>query len=115
MDNDEYSIDITSINSSITLPGSASVGDIWFDTSNNSILTYDSSQWVTVSANDINIDTLSFPIPIEWEHEFPAFHKVEEMCKDYPALEKAYENFKVIYKMVEQDYLGKKKDNDAPF
>lgn len=95
---------------------SASVGDIWFDSSSNSVLTYDNSQWVTISANDINLDTLDFPQPVEWEHEFPAFHKVEEMCKEYPGLEKAYENFKTIYKMVEQDWIGKKKDeNNPPF
>jgi hypothetical protein len=115
MENDDYFVNITSIGSSTTLPSTANVGDIWLDTSNNSILTYDSSQWITISSNDINIDTLSFPSPIEWEHEFPAFHKVEEMCKDYPALEKAYENFKTIYKMVEQDYIGKKRDEDSPF
>lgn len=41
---------------------------------------------------------------------------VNEMCKEYPALEKAYENFKSIYKLVEQDWNGKRKENgDPPF
>lgn len=41
---------------------------------------------------------------------------VNEMCKEYPALEKAYENFKSIYKLVEQDWNGKRKESgDPPF
>jgi hypothetical protein len=36
------------------------------------------------------------------------------MCKEYPALEKALKNFETIYKMVEQDWRGKTKD-DPPF
>ena len=108
MDNEEHIITIDTSTLS-----SASIGDIWFDTSSNSVLTYDNSQWVTISGNDINIDTLVFPTPVEWEHEFPDFYKVEEMCKEYPGLEKAYENFKTIYKMVEQDWVGKNKDESS--
>jgi hypothetical protein len=37
------------------------------------------------------------------------------MCKEYPALAKAYENFKTIYKMVHQDWKGKQKDDEFPF
>lgn len=114
MDNEEHTITINT--STVSIPAIAQVGDIWFDTSSNSVLTYDSSKWVTISDSDVIINTLDFPVAIEWEHEFPAFHQVEEMCKEYPGLEKAYENFKTIYKMVEQDWLGKKKDeNDPPF
>ena len=91
MDNEDNTFIINT-----STPSSASIGDIWFDTSSNSVLTYNNSQWVTISANDINMDTLEFPTPVEWKHEFPAFHKVEDMCKEYPALEKALENFKTI-------------------
>ena len=49
----------------------------------------------------------------------PDIHRVEEMCKIYPALAKAYEQFKLIYKMTEQDYKGKLKEegfeDDVPF
>ena len=41
--------------------------------------------------------------------------KVEDMCKDYPALEQAYEKFKTIYAMVHQDWKGKQNDDAAPF
>jgi hypothetical protein len=92
-------------------PSSPSVGDIWLDMSSHSFRTIDNNmQWVSLSTDDINIDTLEFPIAVEWEHEFPAFHKVEEMCKEYPALERAYENFKTIYTMVEQDWKGKQSE-----
>lgn len=115
MEDDDLTIDISSV-VSINAPDTISVGSVWLDTATNNINVYDtSSEWITISANDIDISSLNFPTAIEWEHEFPAFHKVEEMCKQYPALEKAYENFKTIYKMVEQDYIGKKKDDDVPF
>ena len=46
--------------------------------------------------------------------------EVEKMCKEYPALEKVWRNFKAVYDMVKQDYEGKKKageidDDDLPF
>lgn len=45
--------------------------------------------------------------------------KVERMCKQYPALEKVWRNFKSVYDMVQQDYEGKRKagelDDDIPF
>jgi hypothetical protein len=30
------------------------------------------------------------------------------MCKEYPGLEKVWNNFKAVYDMVKQDYEGKK-------
>jgi hypothetical protein len=35
--------------------------------------------------------------------------EVAKMCKEYPALEKVWDNFKSVYDMVKQDYEGKKK------
>jgi hypothetical protein len=40
----------------------------------------------------------------------PEVSKVEDMCNEYPALQKVYENFKSIYHMVHQDYVGNKKN-----
>ena len=48
-------------------------------------------------------------------------NEVEKMCKEYPALEKVWRNFKSVYDMVKQDYEGKKKageiddENELPF
>jgi hypothetical protein len=45
--------------------------------------------------------------------------QVEDMCNEYPALEKVWRNFKSVYDMVLQDYKGKQKerglDDDIPF
>ena len=41
-----------------------------------------SSQWITFT---------------EFENTMPDIGKVHEMCREYPALNKAYENFKIIY------------------
>jgi len=53
----------------------------------------------------------------EFEQTMPSVHKINNMCKHYPALAKAYENFKTIYKMVDQDYKGnhEEADNEIPF
>jgi hypothetical protein len=53
--------------------------------------------------------------PIEFEDQMPTVAKVEDMCNDYPALDKAYENFKTIYNMVHQDWIGRQKKDDPPF
>lgn len=53
--------------------------------------------------------------PIEFEDQMPTVAKVEDMCNDYPALDKAYENFKTIYKLVEQDWIGRQKKDDPLF
>jgi len=46
----------------------------------------------------------------------PDITKVHNMCGYYPALQKAYENFKSIYQMVEQDYIGNyQEDDELPF
>ena len=51
-----------------------------------------------------------------FENALPNIDTVNAMCSYYPALAKAYENFKTIYKMVEQDYKGNHEDkNDIPF
>tara|TARA_B100000683_G_scaffold267436_1_gene301114 strand:+ start:9558 stop:9929 length:372 start_codon:yes stop_codon:yes gene_type:complete len=55
---------------------------------------------------DININSLPKE---EFVDELPDIKKINEMCKDYPALDKVYEQFKTIYHMVHQDYAGKKK------
>lgn len=49
----------------------------------------------------------------------PTVEEINKMCDVYPGLAKAFENFKTAYKLVEQDYIGKKKageiDDDIPF
>jgi len=65
----------------------------------------------------VSLDDFSIKItePIEFEDHMPDVAKVEDMCNDYPALAKAYENFKSIYAMVHQDWKGRQKDEELPF
>ena len=85
-----------------------SIGDITFDTS-----TYDGT--FTIDAN--TVDTVN----IDWIYNNMNIdpNQVENMCKEYPALEKVWRNFKSVYDMVKQDYEGKIKageiDDDIPF
>ena len=71
-----------------------------------------------VSDNTFDIGNITFS-DIPFVDTMPSLDRVNNMCEEYPALAKAYENFKTIYKMTEQDYKGKLKerglDDDIPF
>jgi len=70
----------------------------------------------TVDISDIlsSDDQISFDfdnikiVPTLWKEALPDLYTVNDMCEQYPALAKAYENFQTVYKLVEQDYKGKK-------
>ena len=84
-----------------------SVADVVYTGSNDGTFTIDTNTTDTIDIgwiyNNMNIDP----------------NEVEKMCKEYPALEKVWRNFKSVYDMVKQDYEGKKKageiDDDIPF
>ena len=81
-------------------------------------LTITDSDYTFTLDDTINIDsiisgtTVNTGFGTEWIDHLPAMSVVQDMCKHYPALEKALENFKTVYKMVEQDYKGNHQDND---
>ena len=77
---------ITTSSGHVTLPNTYSFGDD------------------IISSTDINTVTI---VPRLWSEILPDVYTVNEMCNEYPALAKAYENFKTVYKLVEQDYKGK--------
>jgi len=84
-----------------------SITDVVYSGSNDGTFTIDTNTMDTVDLGWIyNRQTLSVD-------------EVERMCKEYPALEKVWRNFKSVYDMVKQDYEGKKKageiDDDIPF
>ena len=83
------------------------------------------SSTVTLDTMDLN-DTgteFTYNMPNFDQTEFvdvmPSIARLDEMCEMYPALAKAYEQFKLIYKMTEQDFKGKLKergiDDEIPF
>jgi len=73
-----------------------------------------------VDSSDVTFDLNNITITAtEFKDVMPELEKIDNMCDEYPALKKAYDNFKTIYKMCEQDYKGKLKerglDDDIPF
>ena len=113
MEDEEYSIDIAKISGetmSITIPATPNIGDIHFDTTSMDVKVYgNSGDWVTISDSDVIWDNINVTQTL-FEDTMPDPQELKEMCVEYPGLEKAYENFKAIYKMVEQDWRGKQKD-----
>jgi hypothetical protein len=68
--------------------------------------TYRLDDQISFDFDNINIT------PTLWKEALPDIYTVNDMCNKYPALAKAYENFKTVYKLVEQDYKGKQEDLD---
>ena len=95
------------------------------------------SNTITINMNEytadtIDISSISTAMPdwdntitsitfdrVLFEDYMPDVERVKGMCEEYPAFKKAFEQFKLIYKMTEQDYKGKLKerglDDDIPF
>jgi hypothetical protein len=59
---------------------------------------------------DINLNE-----PVEFEDYMPSVAKIEDMCNDYPGLKRAYENFKSVYKMVQQDWQARQDNEDLHY
>ena len=60
------------------------------------------SQVNTISS--INISDFKIDLPEEWVNCFPDFDRIEKMCKEYPGLKIAYNQFKTVYALVRDDY-----------
>jgi hypothetical protein len=73
--------------------------------SSGSISTITLSDTISTSSIDNN---WNFTLPVEWVDSFPVYSEVEKMCKEYPALQIAFEKFKQTYAMVEDDWESKK-------
>ena len=120
MDDDEkITIDLSSMATStltVTVPSSPNVGDMWIDSDNINVYT-SNNDWISISDGEYNIDLNNITIvePVEFEDQMPSVAKIEDMCREYPALEKAYETFKTVYKLVHQDWQGKQDDQDRLF
>ena len=93
---------------------------ISIDISYYTVSTIDISDISTTTISDPTWDTLTGITfdRVMFEDDMPDPQTLKRMSEEYPALEKAYENFKTIYKLVEQDWKGKSKsetDDDFPF
>ena len=87
-------------------------GTLNFTSSDSSVIIAGNSTTDTIDLSNLDINISE---PVEFEDKMPDVSKVEDMCNDYPALAKAYENFKTIYTMVHQDWVGKQKQDELPF
>jgi len=91
--------------STLTIADDYTVGDISVDS-----YTIDTVDLDWLKDHNITLE------PTMWEDCMPDPQKLKRMCEQYPALEKAYENFKTVYTMVEQDWKGNHDDEDElPF
>ena len=95
--------------STFTIDPSTTTGD-YFSTDYLTGLRGNSSIWTTttITLNDSDFIFGNVPSSVEWEDKMPDLDKIEEMCKHYPALEKEFERFKLVYGMVKDDYDGRK-------
>ena len=100
LDSDSSFVTSSSMDSSYTITSSS------IDTVNISEIGYALDNQISFDWDNINI------VPALWKETLPDVDTVNDMCKEYPALAKAYENFQTVYKLVEQDYKGKKEDLD---
>ena len=111
MEEDTITISTNTTSDTITI-GSAEYTVDTIDISSITTSTVDSN--LTITLDDTHwADGITWE-QIEFEDKMPSVAKVEDMCKDYPALEQAYEKFKTIYAMVHQDWKGKQ-DDQLPF
>ena len=111
----DVTIDLGDINMGTTTTYWAgdSVSDVTMSTGDGTF-TLTNNDTITIGGYDTDIST-------DWIYNYNQIDpsKVERMCKQYPALEKVWRNFKSVYDMCKQDYEGKKKagelDDDIPF
>jgi hypothetical protein len=109
---------ITDTGSDYTFNVSTNTNSSVISSSNlDSITTISGITGYTISSDDqISFDWDNIKIvPTLWKEALPDIYTVNNMCEEYPALAKAYENFQTIYKLVEQDYKGKKEDGQSEF
>jgi hypothetical protein len=72
----------------------------------------------TINISDLNISNTTAgwhnDFDSAWKNSYVDISEVEEMCKEYPAIERAWRNFKTVYDLTYEDYKSKK-DDDLPF
>ena len=84
-----------------------SISDITISGINNAISGTGNSGTFTIDTN--SVDWLYNDTRIDPD-------EIERMCKEYPALEKTWRNFKATYDLVKQDWKGKQDGEDElPF
>jgi hypothetical protein len=70
---------------------------------------YDSSSVDTITLGNIDISQWDFAETVPFENGFPAWEDFQEMCKEYPGLEKTFEHLKVFYNLCKSEWEAKKR------
>lgn len=95
--------------STITITGASDMDNSWVSVGDISTTTINIDD---IISDDVGFDWENIKIsPTLWTETLPDVDTLSAMCNEYPALAKAYENFKTVYKLVEQDYKGKQEDD----
>ena len=70
---------------------------------------------ITITGNDIPFGHPSglWRPPEPFVNGFPDWEEFNNMCKEYPGLEKVYEHMKAYYNMCKDDWESKKKDDEG--
>lgn len=111
-------MDSDDIDNTIKIPNESVAGDIFFDVDENDLKIYsDNAAWITINTDEgiFGVDWSDSDITLDlvlWKDRMPEPEQVKKMCEQYPALEKAYENFKTVYALVEQDWKGNHDDDE---
>lgn len=58
----------------------------------------------TITINGSGTDFIFNENRIEWSDSFPDWDRVQDMCLKYPGLKVAFDNFKIFYEMIKDDY-----------
>ncbi len=105
---DSYTIDLNPATADTTaVPISSwSTDTITIGNNPNSTFTLSEGSTLKFDDGDINFTTHD---PVDFVDQLPTLNKINAMCSEYPGLSKAFDNFKMTYKMVHQDWLGKNK------
>ena len=101
----EYTNNITMNTSTISSYATDTISTTTLTSGNDYTI---SNSKYTFSDSDGNI-VINTHEPVDFEDCLPGFEKIQSMCKEYPGLDKAFDNFKVTYKIVHQDWIGKQK------
>jgi hypothetical protein len=73
--------------------------------------TIDFSNILTGTQSDITFGPLTTPVT-PFENGFPDWKDFNDMCKEYPGLEKTYEHLKTFYNLCKSEWDSKKNENN---
>jgi hypothetical protein len=96
----------------ITLTGAAGTTSLNYPTGTYTIpalTTSQISQLQSIQIDQYDSGPWSTQWNQEWQHRFPDWSRVQDMCSKYPGLKIAFDNFKTFYEMCKDDY-----DNPTP-